>query len=62
MKKHNSSRKSLPCKVCFEVVNNIGSEAISVICYKCVMNSMRSMENLYQNEALGAKGDKFLKK
>jgi len=50
MKKYSSSRKSLPCKICSEVVENVGSDVISVTCYKCVMNSMRSMENLYPSE------------
>ena len=45
MKKYNSSRKSLPCKICSETVENVGNEAVSVTCYKCVMESMRSIEN-----------------
>ena len=45
MKKYNSSRKSLPCKICSETVENVGNEAVSVTCYRCVMESMRSIEN-----------------
>ena len=45
MKKYNSSRKSLPCKICSETVENVGSETVAVTCYKCVMESMRSIEN-----------------
>jgi hypothetical protein len=45
MKKYNSSRKSLPCKICSEIVENVGNETTAVTCYKCVMESMRSIEN-----------------
>jgi hypothetical protein len=34
-------RKDLACKVCSEVVENVGEEATAVTCWKCVMRSMR---------------------
>ena len=45
MKNYNSSRKSLPCKICSEIVENVGNETTAVTCYRCVMDSLRSLDN-----------------
>lgn len=34
-------RKDLQCKYCDEIVKNVGDDANSVICWKCVSDSLR---------------------
>ena len=34
--------KALKCSICEEVVHNVGSDAVSVICPVCVSASLRS--------------------
>lgn len=41
MTKYGKGRKSLPCKVCDETVENVGYEATAVTCFKCVSDQLR---------------------
>jgi len=34
--KVKKTKKQLECKVCGDLVNNVGSEATAVTCWKCV--------------------------
>jgi len=43
MKKYGKGRKQLPCKICNETVENVGSEATAVTCYKCVSDQLRGL-------------------
>lgn len=40
--------KSLPCKICGEIVENVGSDANHVTCWKCVNDMMRSGPSEYE--------------
>ena len=46
MKKYGNGRKSLPCKICNETVENVGHEATAVTCYKCVSAQLRGLSNI----------------
>lgn len=37
------NRKDLNCKICGELVKNVGLEADSVTCWKCVSDQLRGM-------------------
>lgn len=52
MKKYSYKRKSLPCKVCNEIVENVGHEATSVTCYLCVSEQLRGLNSVEEETEL----------
>ena len=45
-------KKSLPCKVCNETVENVGHEATAVTCSKCVNEQLRGLPILEEIDDL----------